>query len=414
MAGLGFTETAVVYNSYALPVLSFLAQLDDPPSGLATLEGNALSAITPGPYRWRCSEDLWGMKRFGFPVEFRRISIQHMAAKLRVACTDITDYQERASDLDRIELQNLEHGWRWSEWYRISHVRVLRRAMQRASAMGINASREYASLRAAARTKGNHPTQAKHTLQSHLARQLCLCGEYRLMPAEARIRQKIKRWNLGRWLPEAHAARRILQSLEDLRHKVPPCVIAACWGAVWNRWCTGRRFQRSVCKGACCRFGCSISAHDSIEHYALCPVLRNVAVGHLHCDLFLSLPGFLLCGGEKDNILIVRALLVYGTYRAHNVYRAQDVVASPARAADCIMTFIRQAAARHPKSLRALTARWRPQESELAHSRQQERRANQHNQISVAARDGILLQSNGEGDQQGVMGPLRGRFGGVR
>ena len=96
------------------------------------------------------------------------------------------------------------------------------------------------------------------------------------------------------------------------------------------------------------------------------------------------------------------------------MYWAQDVAASPARAADCIMTFIRQAAARHPKSLRALTARWRPQESELAHSRQQERRANQHNQISVAARDGILLQSNGEGDQQGVMGPLRGRFGGVR
>ena len=173
------------------------------------------------------------------------------------------------------------------------------------------------------------------------------------------MRHKIGRWKFGRWLPEAHAAGRILRNLLALSKLVPPNVLAACWGTIWNRWCTGRRFQRSRGQGAQCRFGCSPNAHDAIEHYAHCPILKEVAQS-LNRDIRFGLPDFLLCGTERDDTITFRALLVYGAYRAHSLYRCQESCPSRTQAVDCIIFFMRQAAARHASSLRVMMGNPQP------------------------------------------------------
>ena len=75
--------------------------------------------MTPGPYQWRCAEDLLGLRGFGLPVAFDRLSTHHLAAKVRVAslyvCSlYVCDFQERAAMLDQYESDNVEHGWRWA------------------------------------------------------------------------------------------------------------------------------------------------------------------------------------------------------------------------------------------------------------------------------------------------------------
>jgi hypothetical protein len=46
---------------------------------------------------------------------------------------------------------------------------------------------------------------------------------------------------------------------------VPPRVMAAAMGCVWNRWATARRMQR---RGSACLLGCEVW-EDSVEHSLL-------------------------------------------------------------------------------------------------------------------------------------------------
>ncbi len=315
-----------------------------------------LAAMTPGPYRWRSSADLWSLPRFGLPVAFHRLAVQHLAAKLRVASLDMLDFNDRCRQLSDLEAANDEHGWRWAMWHQMSHARVLQRAVHTARLNGVDSRTELLALRSAAAHLGRpQQRKAERGLQRRLAAQLALSPLCQLPHPEVRMRQKIGRWRLGRWLPEAYAASRILRNLQRLAKLVPTNVATACRRAVWNRWCTGRRFQRSASAGAVCRLGCSVTAHDSIEHYAHCGVLRSVGREHFHRSLKLTLPTFLLCDKLSEDDLCFVALLVSEAYRAHNQYRARDVVPAAARAVDCVVYFMREAAARHPNSLRVLT-----------------------------------------------------------
>ncbi len=353
--GLSLTEAACTYNTFVLPVLSFLGQLDDTPTVVYEAEEAALATMTPGPYRWRSSEDLWMLPQYGLPVPFKRIGVQHLAAKLRVANQEICDYRARSFALSTFEAENDDNGWRWSAWYRMSHVRVLQRAVREARLHGVDPDVEWEALRSASMRLGKSGRRkAERGLQKVLATKLASSQLFPTQHPEMRIRQKIGRWRLNRWVPEAHAAGRIFRNLQRLPKLVPPNVIAACWGTVWNRWCTGRRFQRSLSEGAVCRFGCSVTAHDSIEHYVHCEVLRRVVSERFYRSVNLQMPTFLLCDRCSDDDLAFVALLVFGTYRAHNQYRAQDVVADAERAMDCIVFFMRQAAARHHRCVRML------------------------------------------------------------
>ena len=72
------------------------------------------------------------------------------------------------------------------------------------------------------------------------------------------VRRRLDRWRIGA-LP-GHRPQRALRVFQVLTGKVPPRVLAALLGTLFNGWCTGRRFQQ---QGSSCISGCA--AEDSPE-----------------------------------------------------------------------------------------------------------------------------------------------------
>ena len=116
-------------------------------------------------------------------------------------------------------------------------------------------------------------------------------------------------------------ARSAHQRLKTLAQLVSPRVHASVFGSIWNRWCTLRRFQF---RGRC-RLCQSLHSEDSIEHYAFCSVVKELAARRLRLDTqrHVNLHTFTLtnpCLNTKQ-LLSRAALLIYATYRALNFQR---------------------------------------------------------------------------------------------
>ena len=91
---VGLHLTALTYNTFALPVLTYVAQLTNPPSVTLEAEQQMLHQATPGPFSWVDDSDLWWLKQLtGLPQSFVSLRFTAQAAQLRVrmwdqACSD--------------------------------------------------------------------------------------------------------------------------------------------------------------------------------------------------------------------------------------------------------------------------------------------------------------------------------------
>ena len=139
---------------------------------------------------------------------------------------------------------------------------------------------------------------------------------------EERLRHKLSRWNLPGY-PRIVAAR-VLARLQGLRNCVAPRVHVAVLSTLFNRWATGRRFQRRDLSG--CMLGCG--GEDSVEHYLRCNIGRDFAARRL--GLFIAPEdawSVLMLAAGRDQIsddpaLLIRiALFHYTLYRATNALR---------------------------------------------------------------------------------------------
>lgn len=86
-ASLGLQYAARVWNSYVLPVLLFVAQLEPPPPPAAVQAQTArLRREGHGPGNWCSQEDLHHLRSaFGFSAEFRDLRVDALAARARMA-----------------------------------------------------------------------------------------------------------------------------------------------------------------------------------------------------------------------------------------------------------------------------------------------------------------------------------------
>ena len=113
--------------------------------------------------------------------------------------------------------------------------------------------------------------------------------------------------------------------LKAISNGLPPRAWAAYFRLICNGWVTARRFQSNDR----CLFG-SGSGHESIEHFAYCPVVAH----WLHENLGIhsapagdELGHFFGMGidDEKDitymNSRIKRGLAIYALYKVHNGVR---------------------------------------------------------------------------------------------
>ena len=79
---LGLQGTALVYNTMVLPVLLFIAQLENPPAHVLAAEEWGLRRVAPGPYGWIFPLDLWRLRAgFGLSFHFRSLSCVAQASQ---------------------------------------------------------------------------------------------------------------------------------------------------------------------------------------------------------------------------------------------------------------------------------------------------------------------------------------------
>jgi hypothetical protein len=362
--GLGLQFSAMAYNMYAISVLAFLAQLEEPPAETYRIEERALLRTATGPANWASPEDLWHLKEsYGQARSFRSVQMMALTSQARVATVENLTVRGRclkmrAADLDKLLLTGEFIGRRrvWKDWYQRCHVLVLRNALQQLLVRGIQLERILGELRRTSSStlgvESARPLSAN--LQKSIAKHLIAAGK---PDAEDRVRYKITRWKLQG--PPAHVSRRVLGKLCRLAHLVTPRVAAACWSTLWNRWTTARRFQKRGRKESTCMLGCCGGVEDSIEHYSCCATVRMVGTGYLRLWNDIRMDTFMLADEriQDDDALTCVGILVYATYRSTNLFRPKGG-ADPTVAKDAMEQFCRDAVEGHALSRKILDARW--------------------------------------------------------
>ena len=188
--------------------------------------------------------------------------------------------------------------------------------------------------------------------------------------AHTRFAQKLTRWNLHSPTHPLHEhlsviqrtpnwqARCAHQRLKTIAKLTTPRVHAAVFGAIWNRWCTLRRYQQQ----GRCRLCQLPHTEDSIEHYSFCTSVRKLATTRLR-----------LCTTTQVNIhtftctnpllrtneqLTQAALLIYATYRALNHQRRAETPLHADELFNAMCQWVVEGARGHTATCQVLANTW--------------------------------------------------------
>ena len=375
---LGLHWHARVYNTFALSVLGYIAQLEEPPPWvLATVE-SSLSKAAKGPGMWAIPQDLWSLKEsFGQSASFKKLDTYALAAKVRVltfdrACQPPDAFSTLYEQIESVcrEGNNVQNVGRWYTWYNNTFIRCLFKS--KAALHDLVGSAE--QIRIASQMQATEPNEDKTW------KKRCQAEIYKAVRAQEleapwhRIDHKLQRWRLldpGRHgcIPGSIRQRspgwqsqRAWWLLQSLSNVAPPRVQSAAFSTIWNRWTTSARFQSNNVLP--CLLGCGVQEGDRIEHYCKCGVVKNVCAKLLRLDprVFANLHAFTLTSPliMQRSELACLGLLIYATYRTVNSirhrYSATPVMVNLAY--DALCQAVREGAKGHSFALRVLRTRW--------------------------------------------------------
>ena len=175
----------------------------------------------------------------------------------------------------------MDREHRRRKWYDAAHCHVLNQALRRTEDMGITDEK----IRNRAAGKAPRPWTEKKSEEvrrqyQRAARQLI--QQQSKYDAHNWTRHKLSHWGFRDRL----STERSLKRLQELQGAVPPRVMAAVIGLVWNKWPTARRQQR---RGMPCLLGCG-TGEDSVEHYCCCRVSRTAGSKWLGIQYRVSQP----------------------------------------------------------------------------------------------------------------------------
>ena len=173
---------------------------------------------------------------------------------------------------------------RWREWFNRSMLLALENNFN-------DVQHQIGSIQS---TRLPRPTADVHKHWQRIRRnfqsQIYKALHQKLAPdAHSRFAHKLERWNLHHPSQLLHEqlsvvqrtpnwqARSAHQRLKTIAKVTTPRVHAAMFGAIWNRWCTLRRYQL---RGRC-RLCQEPHTEDSIEHYSCCNIGKEVAARRL-------------------------------------------------------------------------------------------------------------------------------------
>jgi len=327
----GSLLAALAYKVYILPVLLFVAQLEDLPQSWPDYEQEAVQRLFPGPWKWLPLGIAHNLKLLGFPLEIPDLEIMVSAIRLRVArdlASKGCDPRALHSELQAAIRTTTQEDrlLRWRRWYDAAHgsgmVRnaerlreqfgVTRRAVEE-DILG-NGVRE-------ASQRGHEEQVIMRAFQRTTLRLVIAAGPDRHNLLHGILDSQLRRWSIP--LLPGRRAQLAIRRVGCLRGRVPPRCIFAVIRAWCNGWVVQRRFGN---RAASCLMGCD--DHDSIEHCACCPRIRGVARARLDLEMpstpATKLEAFLLlCPGAVEDELRRRALWCGAVYRWHGVVRHQ-------------------------------------------------------------------------------------------
>ena len=358
-SGVGLHYATVAYSTYALPILSFVGQLCAPPREAFEAEEKALRAMCPGPGNWCSILDLHTMSEgFGQPRSFP--SLAHMCAASQMRVHQWENYaqgglqvQNKIRQLQVVIAQSdlMDRYVRWFSWYTTGPVATLHNNSVTLESTGLGAS--------VLLTKAGWDVIPADNMEAGVRRvrkSFQKCVRVALLKRDqqapvSRIRKKLGRWNLT-GNPNA-TSNRCARAFQDFKGLFPPRVSAAIWKTMWNGWTTARRFQRNADCLLCCGGVCG---EDSIEHYAMCSVVRKVGrcfVGLQDSHYSTWLGNFVALGLNQGKVdektLTLRASLVYAVFRTTNALR-HNPTTSREVAHDMLVQFAKEAVRGHSKA----------------------------------------------------------------
>lgn len=362
---LGLHYSATVYNTYVLPTLTFVAQLERPPLAAKRQEEDTLAKIAVGPNNWFQTKDMFLLEEaYGLPYRFRSLAHTALAAQLRVAMwEDGADgglrVREQAEYLRSLLARHREDDrrWDWNAWYHKSFILQLERTLDLFQRMGVTPESMLREFTDDAPRPWDKQTmqRAKRATQRRAYQHLMA---YYQQHAWARMHKKLCRWYPPE--PPPHITSVVLERLRALRPLVAPRVHTAVFSTLWNRWMTKHRFQ---VPGVQCLFSCCQPQNeDALEHYLQCPVVCDVAqrrlrlhLPHQHARQYLTLGEIPDNNPDLASWFIRCAVLLYAVYRTHNAARHRGRM-TPAVAAAAIRQAIYEGTRGHPRSMRCVDA----------------------------------------------------------
>ena len=409
---LGLHCTSTSYNIFALSVLTYIAQLLPPPQQVLESERTATLTIAPGPTNWVTTTDLvWLRHLTGHPRSLASLTLTCQAAQARVrvwdaACADHEpdpgtplEWCNRQAHTTHARLPhtqavqaNLPNNLsttstfhlrttylqacitapdepytraRWRGWFDRSMLLALNNNIS-------TLQHKIGSIQAFLphQTQSNdhsHWTRVRRKFQSHVYTAL---HQKHAPDAHARLAHKLSRWNLHQPTQPLYEqlstiqrtpnwqARSAHQRLKTAAKLTTPRVHAALFGAIWNRWCTLRRFQLQ----GRCQLCQQPHTEDSIEHYPFCNAVKELATRRLglcrhtqvNIQTFTCTNPFI----RTNEQLTRAALLVYATYRALNHQRHTDNPLLGEELYNAMCQWVVEGARGHTPTCRTLASIW--------------------------------------------------------
>jgi len=317
-----------------------------------------LVRLAPGPSDWINADTLRTLASLGMACEFASLAACATAAAARTYKFENHAWgglrvQRRCRQLmDRFHRED-EVSLRHAAWIRSCSLFTLAAAAEEVSGAERAAGGETPLMD----EPPDMDAGARRTWQRRVVRAMRPDGA----PALAHARRRLDRWAIP-LLPGRRVAR-LVNICGLIVAKGTPRIAAAFIRTAFNGWCTARRFQgRAGCLLAC------PGGHDSIEHYAVCPVFARfcaqraglatpAAERRLEC--FLNLGRSVLLRRDlntPEHAHLLRALAVYSLYRVQAAVRAGDL--TPAAAPGALPHMLREGARGHA-GLEALLYRLR-------------------------------------------------------
>ena len=242
----------VVFNTFLVAVLEFVAQLCIPTEDAQAAMTEAMRTWASGPGNWCTLADLENLHLLGLHSA-RTIDATAKAAKLRVLHRACPDARRMWHELRCVQMESIHRPL--GAWHRHSFVEVLVENEDSLQECGIT------------RNKIDQAKSEKQRFQ-HVARGMIVNPARSLTTMTERVRHKLGRWKLD--APLGILIQRAFRNYPILMRNCRPCIVAMQWRTMWNGWPTSARMRSLTATDTePCLLGCR-SGSDRIEHYAVC------------------------------------------------------------------------------------------------------------------------------------------------